>query len=377
MKIVPRVEVPRDAWDAACDRSAAAWLFHRSAWIGVEARYFSHRDLSFALVDQTGIVGVHPLYVSEVGIGWMERVIHSGIHRHTGLALVEGLSHGTERAAWSAAMGHVFDVAEVEQADRIQLNAQNLAPKNLATERDEIPPWVRDHGFELGLHFAPSGMLPVPGMSTCCADQVIDLAPEAPELFANLAESCRRAVRKAGKHGVSFEVGGDGTAVADYVRLAQLAAMRTGETLPPTEYYEYLVREFGATGRCRILFARHESRRVAGLVVAVDKGAASYLGGVSDPEYLPLRVNDFLHWSAIAWAKDHGIRHYRLGPSFPEVPSDWPIARVSRFKTKFGARSVTTIQGSCFLRPEKYLAAGLQQLTERCTTPKAVRASEV
>ena len=376
MRIVPASEVSPADWDAACDRSGAAWLFHRWSWIAMEARFHGHRDLSFALEDHTGLIGVHPLYVSDVGIGWMERLVHSGIHRHTGLALVDDLPRGSVRAAWSAAMRRVLEAAATEQADRIQLNAQNLAPLLLTSVRDEIPPWVRDYGFDLGLNFAPAGILPVPGMSTCCADQVVSLEPDEPELFGHLDEGCRRAVRKAQKAGVEFEAAGVDEGVADYVRLAHLAATRTGETLPPTEYYESIVRELGPTRRCALLFARHESKRVAGLLLLTDKSAASYLGGVSDPEYLPLRVNDFLHWSALLWAKGAGIRHYRLGPTFPEVPDTWPIARVSRFKTKFGARSMTTIQGSLFLRPEKYLAAGLQYVAERCTLRQASTESE-
>ncbi|MEO7728976.1 MAG: hypothetical protein ABIS45_17120, partial [Burkholderiales bacterium] len=58
------------------------------------------------------------------------------------------------------------------------------------------------------------------------------------------------------------------------------------------------------------------------------------------------------------------------GPSFPEVPKDWPIARVSKFKTKFGARPFTTIQGSLFRHPDKYLAAAQFHISTLCSHAK-------
>jgi hypothetical protein len=371
MKAVPIGEVSAADWDRVCETSSSAWLFHRTAWIEIESAFQGHRSLSFALVDGSNLVGVHPLYVSECGLGWIERLIHSGIHRHTGLAVVDGLGPQHVRAAQTIAAQRIMAIAEAEQADRIQLNAQNLAPANMTSERPEIPFWVQEHGFHLGLQFGANGMLPAPGMSTCCADQIVSLAGSEETLFGALSDSGRRAVRKAVAAGLEFEVGTDERCVEEYYAIAQLGAERTGETLAPAEYYQTIWRRFATEGRCAVFFARHQSRRVAALFLVIDKGSASFLGGVSDPALLAMRVNDFLHWSAIVWASTAGLAHYRLGPAFPEVPADWSIARVSRFKTKFGGRSVTTIQGSYFLRPEKYLQGALEQLTRICSLPAA------
>ncbi|HEY1301010.1 MAG TPA: hypothetical protein VGF07_10975, partial [Stellaceae bacterium] len=83
----------------------------------------------------------------------------------------------------------------------------------------------------------------------------------------------------------------------------------------------------------------------------------------------------FLQWSVIAWAKQQGLTHYRLGPFFPEVPRDWPISMVSWFKAKFGGRAVTIIQGSYFRTPQLYLAAAMQHLEELCRADTAVPAA--
>jgi hypothetical protein len=363
MKFVPFARIARTHWDEACDASLGAWLYHRAEWVAIEAERFVRENLSFGVIEQDRIIGLQPLYLSEVGLGtFNERLLHSGIHRHTGLALVNGIDRGTATAAQRVAMQRIGELAHTLDVDRIQLNAQNLAPVNRGPEREEIPWWVRSDGFQLGVNFGPSGILPVPGMTTCCADQVVELAPPLPELFTALDEPCRRAVRKAEAAGLDLEVGNGGSCVTRYYELAQLSVRRTGEVLPPIEYFAQVWDALGAVGRCAILFARHEARDVAALLLAIDRGAASFLAGVSDPAELSLRSNDFVHWQAIRWLKARGIACYRLGPAFPELPEAWPIVRVSRFKTKFGTRSVPLIQGSLYRHPEKYVAHGIAHL---------------
>jgi hypothetical protein len=151
--------------------------------------------------------------------------------------------------------------------------------------------------------------------------------------------------------------------VLDYYALAELSAKRTGESLAPRGYYEDLWNVFAPQGRCCILFASAAEKKVAALFLLVEKEAAHFLAGVSDPDFLPMRVNDFMHWSAIVWAKNQGLQHYRLGPIFPELPDNWPVAKVSRFKSKFGGKPVPIIQGSRFRHPEKYIGIAQQQIT--------------
>ncbi len=363
MKVISFNRVEMDEWDALCDTSPQAWLFHRADWVKFETRYFFPDNHSFALHDGHRMVAVQPLYQARLGLGsWSEVLLHSGIHRHTGLALVDGLDASAVKAARSTAMRHISEIASSADADRIQLNSQNLAPQNLSPLRREIPFWVSGYGYLLGLGIGPSGIVPAPGLATCCADQIVALGQPEASLFSQLDESCRRAIRKAQAAGLKLCEGNDAL-VADYYELAELSAARTGESLAPRSYYENIWRVFGAKGLCKILFIFSKGRKVAALWLLISKGAAHFLSGVYDPDYLPMRVNDFLHWSAIVWANHQGLAHYRLGPIFPELPDDWPVARVSRFKGKFGGISYSTIQGSYFRHPEKYLEAGRAQIS--------------
>src|SRR5262245_34339971 len=99
MKVVPFAEVPPLTWDGVAAGSPQAWMMHRAAWVAIEARFFVERNLSFALAERDQIVGVHPLYLTHPNqTGGVERLLHSGIHRHAGLALAPGLDTGTARA---------------------------------------------------------------------------------------------------------------------------------------------------------------------------------------------------------------------------------------------------------------------------------------
>lgn len=372
MKVLTYAKADAAAWDACCDSSAEAWLFHRRAWIDVEARRFTRENHSFAIGSVRGIAAVCPLYLSDghTGTGG-ERLLHSGIHRQAGVAACDGIAKNDLKSARRAAMAHILELAEQLDVDRIQLSSHNLAPRNLGLQREEIPFWVEDYGFEPGVALYSGGVLAAPGMSTCNADQIVDLDAEEDELFARLEESCRRAVRKGESNALRLSEAMAEADVFEYYRIAKLSASRTGESLAPPDYYLDLWRAFAAERRCVFLFVGHGQRRVAALVLLVDKGASSFLAGVSDPEYLPMRVNDFMHWSAIRWAKQRGLRYYRLGPSFPTVDPEWPIAKVSRFKTKFGGRPRTIIHGSFFRRPEKYRESALTIVNALCVPRSA------
>jgi hypothetical protein len=361
MKVLPFRDVPAVVWDSLCDSSRQAWMFHRNAWIGIEERHFSETNLSFALESGGELIGLQPLYCTKLGLGeWTESVIHGGLHRHTGLALAEGLSAGDIKAAQSAAMHQIKMTAADLDADRVQLGNQILAPANYAVS--EVPFWIMEHGFFLGVSVGPHGLAPAPGMAACCADVIIELNRPEEELFSRLEESCRRAVRKAIAAGLSLVIAGDHP-METYYTLAQASSIRTGETLPPRAYYDDLWADFGTTGLCLVLFAVAGTAPAAALLLLVYKDSVHFLGGVSDPHYLSLRPNDFLHWSAIRWASSQGLARYRLGPVFPELPEAWPIVRVSSFKRKFGGRSFLSMQGSLFRHPAKYSALGATQLT--------------
>ena len=222
-----------------------------------------------------------PLYREMLPLGaFYETLVHSGLHRHAGLALVDGLSRAERGAARSLAMQAVFEAAQAADADRIQLSVQNLAPASLGPNREEVPFWVSEHGFFLGVGVGPRGICPAPGLSTLAADQLVALdgADEA-ELFARLDDSCRRAVRKAQRSGVTTEWAAPESAAGIYCRLAARSAERTGETLAPPAYYEAVLGLPPVGEAARLLVARHEGAEVGALAAPCRKGRPPFPRG--------------------------------------------------------------------------------------------------
>lgn len=358
MKVVSFAEVEAEAWDDVARASDDAWLMHSSAWLGIETTFFAASNLSFAIVDRGEVLAIQPLYFSGAAQGtpFGEKLVHSGIHRHCGLAVSPRLARGRRAGVERFGVRHVIETARALAADRVQLGVHTLCPRSRSRARDIVPLWVREFGFYLGLGFGPTGIIPAPGFSTLAADQLVDLRRPEEEIFQGLDEACRRAIRKARKEGLRSEVSADPANLDRYCSLAQASATRTGEVLPPRDYYARLLAELGPNGHAFMVFARKAGADLAALLLLKDKGAVSFLAGVSDPDALALRPNDFVHWSAIVTARAEGADTYRLGPIFPEVPTDWPIARVSSFKGKFGAESVPMVVGSLFLNRERALA---------------------
>jgi hypothetical protein len=367
MKVVSYRALDATTWDNVADHSSDAWLFHRWAWIAVEANFAARANCSFAVLDdRQQVVAIQPLYRRDIDRGWNERVLDSGYHRHTGLALRDDLSAETRQAAIKMAMRQVFAEAEHHDVDRILLNAQTLAPRNLRPRAAEIPFWVQEFGFELGMHITPVGDFAVPGLSKVYADQVVHVEAPVGDLFQGLESACQRAIRKAKRAGLTFEeVPAD--PVAAYYELARISAQRTGETLLPAVYYETIWDQLHQQRRAAVLFVRHQGQAAAGLFLVIDKEAASFLAAASHHDFLALRVNDYLHWQAMCWAKQQGLRYYRFGPIFPEIPGDWPVAQVSRFKGKFGGQSFLTIQGNYFRKPERYRGDAVRAAADACS----------
>jgi hypothetical protein len=372
MRAVAFETVPAADWDYAHANSDEAWLYHRRDWVLIEQGFHLANKSIAALGDDDAIVGILPLYVARAqgGPEFAELVLHSGMHRHAGPAIVNGLTARTRREIQACLMQRVFDIAAAEDADRIQLSAHNLAPALLGAPRGHLPYWVEDYGFQSGISFGPGFMMPCPGMSTCCADQIVDLSRDVPTLFDALDPSCRKAVRKANSFDLSFGIDPSNEAPSRYYALAERSVTRTGEILPQAEYYTSVHAKLAQDGRASIGFVTHQGRDVAAIFLLIDKGGVNFMAGVSDPDALPMRVNDFMHWQTILHCRSAGFARYRLGPIFPEIPKDWTIARVSAFKAKFGGTSAEIVHGSFFLRPEKYMATGRYLLDLACSRSK-------
>ncbi len=359
MRVIPFVDIEPSVWNELCDSSDDAWLFHRHEWISLEVMRLGAINVSFAISRNDELVGLVPLLNSRVPIGpFVEKLFHMGLHRHAGVAIRDSSSILQGEEAERLSLTTCISLAHEGSADRLQLSVQNAAPRWRPGRPDAIPFWSMSGMVNFGIYSGPNGIMPFPFASTLALDQFYDLSvdPDTPGL--GIASSARTAVRKALSHGLEVGVEQGPQALAHVLDLTAKSAARTGETVPDPAYFHTLL-EGSCSSNVTALLARDNSSTVVGaLLLATYKNVAHFLHGYSDPEMLQYRVNDLLHFKAIEWAGAAGMLFYRLGPFFPEVPADWPISKVSRFKTKFANASVPVRQGSVFLRREKYTDLG-------------------
>ena len=356
-------------WDDLCNQSPRGWIFHTKGWIQLETVQSSSKDVSFGIVKEGRLVAVMPLFISNLGLGpFVELLVHNGLHRHTGLAWAPDLGASEIKTIQNLALRRVLEIAHEVDADRVYLGEQNLTKESLSPARQEIPLWVTEFGFQMGNCFGTQGLVPAPGLASTVVDQIVVLTETEEKLFASLTKTCRYAVRTALSAGFQFsDLTSGGQCLAEYHRLATLSAKRTGEAIPAIDYFETIRDLLLPLKRCSFIFASLSGQNVGAAILLHAKESAYYFAGVSDPSYLSQGVNDFLQWKAIAFLKDTGSCHYRLGPYFPGLPADWPVAKVTRFKSKFGARPFSIIQGSKFLKPKRYARLAQEYVTRLCS----------
>jgi len=371
MRISLISECTPDVWDEFCCASKDAWLFHRWHWVEIERQFACLNDHSFAVLSADGeICAILPLFEYRLGLGsWIEKLLAAGHPRQSGPAFHPKFGKSDLKAAQSAMMRHLFDLAQQIDADRIQLSVQSLAPSWRDARRFDIPFWLRDKRFERGPAYGPNGQLPCPGLSSYALEQIVTLQKPIEVLQNEIDPGCRRAIRKAVSFDLQTSVEHGASAVAEFYRLALKSADRTGEQLADIAYYQGIDSVFGPPGRARIIFVRHEGETAAALFIVADKNVMSFLAAASDADKHHLRVNDLIHWNAILWGRDRGLEMYRLGAFLPQIAADTPIGRVTRFKTKFANRQYEAIVASHYRNAKKYHSLGYNYIEHRCNAP--------
>ena len=347
----PFVEVDSQEWDTLVEASPEAWFYHLARWVELEARYNRCRNYSFLIRAAQGKpLALMPLYLTDLPLAhFTEWLLHSGLNRHTGLAITPDLDYRARRKVQSFAIKEIFRIAQATHTDRIQLNAQNLAPANLPPHRRDIPFFVADHHFYFGLYMTPNGIAPAPAKASCNADQIIMLHHDEDTLMARVESAAMRQVRKAQRAGVEVaEVGLD--AFPQVMALRRAALAHGAQTLMPEAYYRAIAED----DNYHVLVATYRGKPIGAAEILVYKSAATGFGGFGIKARRALGYNDLLQWQAILWSKRRGLRFYRLGPHFPDLPTDALIYRKGWFKKKFGGASFHILQGSYFLAPEKY-----------------------
>lgn len=194
------------------------------------------------------------------------------------------------------------------------------------------------------------GFQPQPGLGTCTATLLVDLAPEPEAILARMKKRTRLNIRRSERCGVVVREGDAGELDAFY-RLLVAAGARKGFPVYARAYYQELWQALAPQGRIR-LFLAERAGEVLSAQLAIPFGDTLY-SHVSawSGEQGDAKPNEALEWGAMLWAKRHGYRYYDFegidpptaealarGEAPPAPPDEAADAMVTRYKLGFGGQ---------------------------------------
>jgi hypothetical protein len=141
----------------------------------------------------------------------------------------------------------------------------------------------------------------------------LDLSGGGAQLFAHLAPAVRRAIRKAGKSGVSVEVSHSLEGVKTYFSLHCLTRKKHGLPPQPFSFFENVHRHVIQHGQGCVVIGHHEGKAVAAVILFFLGTKALYKFGASDESCQHLRANNLVMWEAIKWAAAQGMTRFHFG----------------------------------------------------------------
>lgn len=342
----PRGELDASAWDALVDSSDEGWLWHRHGFQDLLTTWPARTDLSFAVGD-----GDRPALVVPVHLVRRPLRLGSALRRLDSLGgpcIADDLDRRARREVTALAVEHLGTLLQKTRSIDLVATLPPLAP---AWRR----PVVRVNPLlELGFEDA-SGQT-----------WVVDLQQPEGDLWRAVQGRKRTQVRQAERLGVTVREAGPDDLDA-YYRLHVETMARTGLGPHPFAYFAGVWLDALPYGRATAWLAEHKGSPVAGLVVACDKGAASYWLGASSSRGRELHANDLLQWRAILDARERGLVAYESGEA--KLGASGKQRGIGDFKRKFGGRLDPVFRGRLRTSSPSWRAVGvLTELSGRRAT---------
>jgi CelD/BcsL family acetyltransferase involved in cellulose biosynthesis len=161
------------------------------------------------------------------------------------------------------------------------------------------------------------------------------------DVQARASAGTRRNLRAAASSGVRAVAAADLESVRRLHRLHVGLRKRKYRMLAqPVGLFERIWREFAPHDGVLTVLAWVGDRPIAGALYLVWNDVLYYKFGASIAEELPRRPNEAIHWAAIQWAKERGLRLLDWGLSDLDQPG------LLRFKRKWGSveRRIVTLR---------------------------------
>ncbi|MCC6170069.1 MAG: GNAT family N-acetyltransferase [Caldilineaceae bacterium] len=164
----------------------------------------------------------------------------------------------------------------------------------------------------------------------------LDLTPGPDSLWRQLAPECRRAVQKAQRAGLTVRRATDPALLREFFEMhLGLRKQKYRLLAQPYRFFEHIWQHFIEPGHGTLMTIHHQGQMISGAIFLRRQGKSVYKFGASKPEFLSLRPNDLLLWTAIQDAQQSGDRYFDFGLS------DWDQQGLIAFKRKFGGEEKT------------------------------------
>ncbi len=168
-------------------------------------------------------------------------------------------------------------------------------------------------------------------------ESTIDLTKHSAvdSLFAGMAGSHRRKVRRAEREGVVIRKINTLDGFRVFARLQSLTRRRQGALDYPNQFFPAIATHLAAHGKAELSLGYLDARPVAGIVMLIDddqsRAIYGYGASVEDRDVLAAGVNPFLMWKAILQAHSDGLKTFSFGSTAAHHQS------LLTYKERFGA----------------------------------------
>ena len=189
------------------------------------------------------------------------------------------------------------------------------------------------------------------------------------ELYQRISSTSRRNLKAADRNGVKVVASTELDAVHAFHRLhVGLRKNKYRLLAQPLEFFERIWQRFtGSESDTAVitLLAEVDGQVAAGAMYLVWGDTLYYKFGASLSEYLPMRPNDALYWSALKLALSRSLRGVDWGISDLDQPG------LVSYKRKWASveRRVVTLRGGPEPTPKTEVGAMLGELTRLFTEP--------
>lgn len=331
MEITSFKEIGVAAWDAFCNESPDAWLWHTSGGIGLGCAFRDNcTNLSFGLMSHGSLIAVVPLIVENIAGTKQKEFAMDG----TPLpfpALKGTLSDEEKKKALKLIFVEVDRRARTEEIVRGSFSVDPLAESSAA--RLENP--LLSFGFD----------------DDSIKTSLIDLKKNEKDLFSHISKAHRADIRSAELKEFSVEFYMNDTISTDiFGTCKNLYFAAAGKEVGNPARWEK-TRHLFKQGNMVLAFGRPGNSAEYGTTLAVlcYKNRAYYaLSGLLPELRRSARgLGHLIQWETIKYLKAHGYEAYELGWQISDTDEKATSKErtISEFKARFGGNLVPLWRG--------------------------------